>query len=107
MTQRRLTLHACLAASPHIARLAGAAAAAAVAVLGLRAVWAQRVSAAALAFKNSLAVRADLSTFSRDDMRQIGTQWGLDPSKALVQDLKGAYDTFIQWVMPAADAPLT
>ena len=100
-------VHACCAASPQIARLVGAAAAAVVAVLGLKAVWAKRVAAAGIAFRNALAVRADPLSFERADLDQIGAQWGVDPRKQLVQELKGAYDAFISWVMPAGDEPLT
>ena len=81
--------------------------AAVVAVLGLKAVWAKRAAAAGIAFQNALAGRSDPLTFSRADVDQIGTQWGVNPQSQLVQELKGAYDNFIQWVMPAGDAPLT
>ncbi|KAK9806692.1 hypothetical protein WJX73_008929 [Symbiochloris irregularis] len=93
-------------AAPQIARLAGAAAAAFAAFLGIKAVWAQRIEGAGIAFKNMLAARSDPSTFSKADLDSIGTQWGLDPSKALVDDLKQAYDSYIEWVMPKPDGEL-
>lgn len=102
----RLSKGCACAAAPHIARFLGAAAAAFAAFTGLKAVWAQRAQAAGVAFKNLLAARPDPSTLSRADLQNLGAQWGLDPSKALVDDLKQAYDTYIQWVMPPLDGDL-
>ena len=98
-------LSSCTAA-PHIARIAGAALAAAAAALLLKTIWAQRAAAAAIAFRNALAVRSDPSTFSLEDLQGIGAQWGVDTRTGLVEDRKAAYDTFIQWVMPPPDSPL-
>ena len=68
--------------------------------------WAKRIAAAGVAFRNALAVRADPLTFTRQDLQSIGAQWGVDPQKQLVQDLKSAYDAFVTWVMPDKDEPL-
>ena len=86
-----------------MARIFGAAVASGVALFGVKKLKEKRESAAVIALYQVLANHRDLGSLSAEEISTVGSKFGISLAKSRIAEMKSAYGTFLESVIPIED----
>ena len=91
------------AAQRLVARILGAAVASGAALFGAKKLKEKREAAAVIALYQVLATHKDLSQLSAEEISSVGSKFGLNLAKSRIAEMKSAYSTFLESVIPVEE----
>lgn len=92
------------AAQRAIARVLGAVVASGAALFGVNKLKEKREAAAVIALYQVLANHRDLSTLRAQEISDVGAKFGISLAKNRIAEMKSAYGTFLESVIPIDDS---
>lgn len=86
-----------------MARILGAAVASGAAFFGVKKLKEKREAAAVIALYQILATHKDLSQLSAEEISSVGSKFGINLAKSRIAEMKSAYGTFLESVIPVEE----